>query len=596
MKRFFDFNKDLIKLGLSKKIFVITMLLYFASVFFEAAGIFLLIPIGSLFLEEKNLEELVGSQEITLFINKLIQSLGLTPDKNTILFILIFAIFMRQIIVFLRSCWNVSVVQKSIFSLREKAFSKFLIVRDDYFQKYSSGQTINDITHETEKASQTILLSLEVAGLICIFSVYLIIMFSLSLFFTIFAIISFLIAIIALKKTLSVSSEVGKSITSNNRVFMEHISQRFSNLRLLKLNGNGNDELKKTINIIHTQRIKNKKAGFLVAVINSCIEPIILISGLLLLFSAIFLFNQSLVNLGVFAIILIRGVPMVKSIFLSFQIIEVAWPSIKAVIETFKNLDEYKENEDGNIILSPKTAPSIEFKKVSYKYLNRSKNTLKDLTFKIKAGTIVALVGPSGAGKSTSIDFIPRLKVAQKGDVFINGINVKDITLSSLRENIGYLSQTPQIINGTIRDHISYGNQNLSDKEILNYLTKVNCKDLVSRLKDGIYTNIGSHGSMLSGGERQRLDLARVLAKRSSILILDEPSSNLDLITEKTIQKIIQEEKLKKNKTIIVIGHRLNWFKSFDNIIIIKDGKIENIGKHNSLKIKNMWYKKAINI
>ena len=86
MKRFFDFNKDLIKLGLSKKIFVITMLLYFASVFFEAAGIFLLIPIGSLFLEEKNLEELVGSQEITLFINKLIQSLGLTPDKNTILF------------------------------------------------------------------------------------------------------------------------------------------------------------------------------------------------------------------------------------------------------------------------------------------------------------------------------------------------------------------------------------------------------------------------------------------------------------------------------------------------------------------------------
>ncbi len=596
MKRLKEFIKDLIKLGLNKKVFFITMFLYLSSVVFEAVGIFLLIPIGSLFLAENNLEELVGSQEITLYINKLIESFGLTPDKNTILFILILAILMRQIIVFLRSCWTVSLVQKLIFSLRKKAFSKFLIVKDDYFQKYSSGETINDITNETGKAALTILLSLEAAGLICIFFVYLVIMFSLSLFFTIFALISFLIAIIVLKKTLSISSEVGRSITFNNRKFVEHISQRFSNSRLLKLNGNANDELKKTIGIIQVQRIKNKKAGFLVAIINSCIEPIILLSGIFLLFAAIFLFNQSLVNLGVFAIILIRGVPMVKTIFLSFQRIEITWPSIKAVIETFKNLDANREYEDGKIILQTKQAPSIEFRNVSYQYLNRPNKTLKRLSFKIKAGSIVALVGPSGAGKSTIIDFIPRLKVAQEGEVFINGNNIIDISLISLRKSIGYLSQTPQIINGTIKDHISYGNKNLSDKEILNYLIKVNCKDLVNRLKDGIYTNIGSHGSKLSGGERQRLDLARVLAKESSILILDEPSSNLDLITEKTIQKIIEEEKLKKKKTIIVIGHRLNWFKNFDNIIVIKDGMIENTGNHNLLKNKNLWYKKATNI
>ena len=231
---------------------------------------------------------------------------------------------------------------------------------------------------------------------------------------------------------------------------------------------------------------------------------------------------------------------------------------------------------------------------MSYKYPSQKKLALESISFKIKAGSITAIVGPSGAGKSTTIDFIPRLKIAKKGNVLIDGINIKDINLSNLRSKIGYLSQNPQIIDGTIKEHIIFGNKHLSDKEVLSYLKKVNCLDLVNKLQDGIYTNMGSHGSKVSGGERQRLDLARVLAKEAPILILDEPSSNLDVLTEKTIQNAIISEKKKKNKTIIIIGHRLNWFKSFDNIVIMKSGRVDNVGTHNELKENNIWYKNAL--
>lgn len=592
--RVLNFYKDLIILGLTKKILLVTIFLYFLSVFFEAISIFLLIPIISLFLSGKDLDSLIGSQEITVSISNFIQNLGISPDKYTILIILIIAILTRQIVVFCRSCWNVYIIQKLIHSLRKKAFSKFLHVRDDYFQNISSGQTINDLTKETDNASQAMVLSLESLGLFCIFLVYVAIMFYLSVLFTFFALVSFLIAIIFLKKTLKASADVGKSITKNNRIFLTHITQRFSNLRLIKLNGDEFQELLKTKNIINVQKAKNIKSGVLAAIINACIEPIILISGFLLLFGAIFFFNQNLINLGVFSIILIRGVPMVKNIFISLQKLEVTWPSLKAVIETFKNLDKEKEDESGNILLSNNRAPSIEYRNVSYKYQNQKKLALKSISFKIKSGSIAAIIGPSGAGKSTTIDFLPRLKIAQKGNVLINGKNIKDINLSNLRTNIGYLSQSPQIIDGTIKEHISFGNKDFSDKEVLLYLKKVNCLELVKKLENGIHTNIGSHGSKVSGGERQRLDLARVLAKEAPILILDEPSSNLDVLTEKTIQNVIFSEKKKKNKTIIIIGHRLTWFKNFDNIVIMKNGKVDNVGVHKVLKIKNKWYKNAL--
>ena len=198
---------------------------------------------------------------------------------------------------------------------------------------------------------------------------------------------------------------------------------------------------------------------------------------------------------------------------------------MKAIIKTLDRLENFKEIDNGKKLLSSK-APSIKFKEVEFSYKRHSKKVLNSISFEINSEQIVAIVGPSGAGKSTLIDLIPRLKIANKGEVFLNNINIKKFDLLNLRKNIGYLPQTPQILEASLAEHVRYGNTALSDQEIIDALEKAGCNDFLSRINYDLNTRLGAEGAMLSGGEKQRIDLARVLARKAPLLILDEPSSN----------------------------------------------------------------------
>ena len=592
--RFIKFYKDSMKLGLTKTIIFISMFLYFASVFFEAIGIFLILPIIALFFTGEGLENILGSPRIINDVMQYLEIIGIENDKYTLVVLLIIAILIRQIIVFLRACWNAVIISKLTYYLRKKAFNRFLSVKEDFFHSTSSGDTINDLTKEGDRAAAVIMSGIEILGIVCIFLVYLFMMLYLSIVFTIFAIVSFMVAILLLKTLWRQSSEVGQDITLNNRLFMTHIGQRFSNLRLLKLTGDSVHEGNLIKSIISEQRKKQVRSGLLISITNSCIEPIILISGGLILYGAVNIFNQELLNLGIFSLIMIRGLPMVRNAFSSWQLVEGAWPSLNAVIDTFSKLEKNKEYSDGKISLSNKKAPSIILENVDYSYSSRNEKIIKSVSFNINSGELVGIVGPSGAGKSTIVDFIPRLKIPDNGNIYINNTNVNDINLYELRKNIGFLAQVPQIIEGSIKEHISFGNQNITDLEIIESLKKVSCGELLNRLDEGINTNIGANGTKLSGGERQRIDLARVLARKTPILILDEPASNLDSITEKAILKAINQERKERGITIIVIGHKLKWFEFFDKIIVIKNGIVEDNANHNILKNKNEWYRNAL--
>ena len=157
------------------------------------------------------------------------------------------------------------------------------------------------------------------------------------------------------------------------------------------------------------------------------------------------------------------------------------------------------------------------------------------------------------------------------------------------------MPQTPQILEGTLAEHVRYGNSKISDKLIIQSLEKAGCKQFLKKVNYNLNTKIGTEGAMLSGGERQRIDLARVLARNASLLILDEPSSNLDILTEEIINKAILNEIKSRPITVIVIGHRLKWFSLYDKIIVLKDGKIESLGGHNEVMKKSEWYRKACN-
>ncbi len=594
MNRIFKFYQDAIKLGLNKFIIFVSLALYLSSVSLEAIGIFLLLPIISLFLTDTGLDGLLGSQELISKISYYISTIGIEPNKFNIAAILLSAIVLRQIVVFARACWNATIIAKILFNLRKQVFHKFLNVNEDFFLDHPSGHTISDTTTEVDRASDAIVGSIEMLGLSCIFIVYLIMMLYLSSVFTAFSVISFLIAIFFLKKILTKSKEVGKSITINNRLFMNHLGQRFSNSRLLKLIADEKQEAMKLESIIKKQKTDRIKSGILVATTNSCVEPVILLTGGFILFGAILIFNQEYVNLGIFTIILIRGVPLVKNIFYNWQKLEITWHSLKAVIDTFNKLDQYKEINKGGIFFNNKKAPEIRFDNVCYKYKKRKEKALDSISFKIESESMTAIIGPSGAGKSTIIDCIPRLKNPMLGNIFIDNININNLELFSLRKSIGFLSQTPQILQGTIKDHISFGNSHITENQIHNILKKVDCEKLIKRLPDGLSTDLGSMGSKLSGGEKKRLDLARVLANKTPLLILDEPSANLDKLSELAIQKAILKERKERKMTVIVIAHKLEWFKGFDKIIIINNGRVQSIGSHQDLAKTNSWYREAI--
>ncbi|MEO6682178.1 MAG: ABC transporter ATP-binding protein [Ginsengibacter sp.] len=233
---------------------------------------------------------------------------------------------------------------------------------------------------------------------------------------------------------------------------------------------------------------------------------------------------------------------------------------------------------------------SIEFKNVSFSY--RNKTILQNINLKIEKGKTIALVGSSGAGKSTLVDLIPRFHDAVGGEILIDGIDIKNYSLHSLRSQLGIVTQEPILFNDTIANNISLGMENPSEKLIENAARVANAQNFILQKAEGFETNIGERGNKLSGGEKQRLTIARAVLKNPPILILDEATSSLDTESEKLVQDAINN--LMSNRTSIVIAHRLSTIRNADEIIVMQKGMIVERGNHNSLMELGGFYKKLV--
>lgn len=223
----------------------------------------------------------------------------------------------------------------------------------------------------------------------------------------------------------------------------------------------------------------------------------------------------------------------------------------------------------------------IVFDKVSFYYDINHKYILKDISFEVKKGEIVALVGPSGAGKTTLVDLIPRFYDVTDGAIYIDGIDIRDYELKSLRNNIGIVTQDPILFNDSIRNNISYGMEEANLEDIINAAKAANAHDFIMDLPEGYDTVIGERGLKLSGGQRQRISIARALLKNPPIMILDEATSALDSESEILVQGAI--ENLMKDRTTFVIAHRLSTVRNANKVIVIDEGRIVQMGTHAEL-------------
>jgi ATP-binding cassette subfamily B protein len=229
----------------------------------------------------------------------------------------------------------------------------------------------------------------------------------------------------------------------------------------------------------------------------------------------------------------------------------------------------------------------VVFDRVSFSY-DKDTQVLNDVSFVVKPGETIALVGPTGAGKTTIVNLISRFYDVQQGNVYIDGHNVKEVSIESLRKQMGIMTQDNFLFSGTVKDNIRYGKLDATDEEIIAAAKAVNAHDFIMKLEKGYDTELRERGAGLSIGQRQLLAFARTMVSMPKILILDEATSSIDTHTEILVQKGI--EALLRGRTSFVIAHRLSTINKADRIFVIDDGKILEEGSHKELLDKNGLY------
>ncbi len=235
----------------------------------------------------------------------------------------------------------------------------------------------------------------------------------------------------------------------------------------------------------------------------------------------------------------------------------------------------------------PPIKRSIEFRDVSFSYGGHQ--VLRDIHIGAKAGEVIALVGMSGAGKTTLVNLIPRFYEVTGGGIFIDGVDTREVTLSSLRAQIGIVTQQSILFNDTFRNNIGYGDITRGEEEIIAAAKAANAYDFIMRMPQGFDTHVGEHGGRLSGGERQRICIARALLKNAPILILDEATSSLDSESENEVQNAL--DTLMAGRTTFVIAHRLSTIRGADRILVLANGEIVEEGHHEELLRKGGEYR-----
>lgn len=519
-----------------------------------------------------------------VFINKKMDTLKL-------LSLAVFFIFMLKATCLCANAFLMSYVsQRIITGLRERVYNHIQNLPVPYFDKTPTGRLMSRILNDvsmvngalSDSVSGIIKESFSIIGLL---SVVFYRDWQLALIAVCILPVGFL-PVFKFGKTLrKISTQSQKTLSNVSVVLHETISGN----RIVKAFGMEEHE-KSRFRAENQNLLKYAMKAVMTRVINSSIMEFF--GGLLVVFFIsyggynVIMGNKSpgeFVSFVVGLIMLYEPVKRIAGIYGSIQ------QGMAAATRVYEVLDlpVEKMDEPGAVKLQP-IQREIEFRQVSFRY--GDKPVLSDINLKIEAGRIVALVGMSGAGKTTLVNLIPRFYEATEGAVLIDGIDVRNATISSLRGQIAIVTQQTILFNDTVRNNIGYGDIRRSDEEVIEAAKAANAYDFIMKMPNGFDTVIGEQGVRISGGERQRICIARALLKDAPILILDEATSSLDSDSELEVQKAL--ENLMSGRTTLVIAHRLSTIKNADRIVTIANGRIVEEGHHDELMKSSGEYRR----
>jgi subfamily B ATP-binding cassette protein MsbA len=522
-----------------------------------------------------------------------------TPsDSLKVLCLTILSVFfIKNIFLYLKNILLYIVQLKIVKDIRDRLYVHIQGLSLGYFHKEKTGSITSTIINDVEQLQSSLSIAfqklfVEPINILIFLSLLFIISWKLALIAIIIIPLAG-IAIIAIGKSIRRKSRRTQKKISH---IMQILSETLSSIRIVKAFVNEKEEIRKfsveTTNYLnlHLKRARldliaapiTESFGVIIGVIllwyggtevilQKGLIPEDFIRFILILFSILGPIKQ----MGNVNIKIQAGAASAERIFTLLdtkpQVVEIKNPT---------NLGEFKD--------------SLEYKNVCFEYQKGEEQVLDSVSFKINKGEVAALVGPSGSGKSTIADLIPRFYDVSSGEIIIDGNDLKNLSLSSLRGNMGIVTQEVILFNDTIKNNISYAQPEKSMDQIKDAAKAANALEFIENTPDGFETVVGERGVKLSGGQKQRIAIARALLKNPSILILDEATSALDTESEKKVQTAI--ESLMKDRTALVIAHRLSTVQKADKIIVIDKGKVVEIGSHETLFEKNGIYKRLYDL
>lgn len=371
-------------------------------------------------------------------------------------------------------------------------------------------------------------------------------------------------------KIADVNGRIEDSV-SGIRVVQSFTNEKFEMERFREQNG-----LFKTAKLVGYKVMAGTHSG--IYLMTRLLTLVVLVVGAWLSFNGRLSYGE-LVSFVLYTNVLIKPIDKISALL---ELYPKGMAGFKRLQEMLNAEPEVQDREGA--IDVPYLRGDIRFDHVTFGY-EGEKMILNDISFNLRAGEMTAFVGPSGAGKTTICSLIPRFYDVNSGEISIDGMDVRDMTKRSLREQIGIVQQDVFLFTGTIRENIAYGKRDATEEEIREALKKAHLEDFVNNLERGLETEIGERGLKLSGGQKQRLAIARMFLKNPPILILDEATSALDTETEKVIQESLAE--LAENRTTLVIAHRLATIKDADRVLVVTPNGIEEDGSYKELVAEN---------
>ena len=470
---------------------------------------------------------------------------------------------------------------KLVVDLRELMFERILNLPTTYYDAHATGLVITKVTHNvtqvTAAATKVLMILVRdtviVIGLLA-YMLYLDWRFSLMVFLLL-PVLALTVRIIA-KRLRRLSREIQNSMGEMTHVLGEAVRGH----KVIKVFGGRVGEQRRFFrhtNWVRRYQFKSKVAD---GASLPLVEAIAAVMIALLIYVGTGQFGHEAMTVGSFVSFLAAlGLlfPPIKRLVGVNQPLQLGLAGAESV---FGMIDELPEIDEGRRELDRVTGKLV-FDNVSFRYSSASEDALSDISFSVDPGTTVALVGASGSGKTTIASLVPRFYEIDQGSISVDGVDIRELTLSNLRNHIAYVGQESVLFNDSVAANIAYGSEEASQATIENAACAAYALDFIRELPDGFDTKVGEDGVLLSGGQRQRIAIARALLKDAPVLILDEATSALDTESERYVQSALQN--LTRDRTTLVIAHRLSTIAHADCILVIDDGRIVETGTHNEL-------------